>query len=133
MPGCDTYQKIKAHSSFGRELINDMGPDSYCAVRLDKHSIIRAITYLGPEPVEEHNWSCLIGLPESALNNLAPRFDEGIVPDLPKFLRENWASALYHDRFGEFLSTLRAEMETDDAFKSAMDKLRRAPITTRAR
>ena len=70
------------------------------------------------------NWACLIGLPESALNNLAPRFDEGIVPDLPKFLRENWSSALYHDRFGEFLNALRAELETDDAFRGAMDKLR---------
>ena len=46
------------------------------------------------------------------------------MPDLPKFLRENWASALYHDRFGEFLSTLKLEMEMDETFRSAMDKLR---------
>jgi len=124
VPGCETYVKIKAHSSFGRELANDTGPETFCSVRLDKYRVIRAICYLGPEPVEEGNWACLIGMPESALNNLAPRFDEGIVPDLPKFLRENWSTALYHDRFGEFLNALRAELETDDAFTAAMEKLR---------
>jgi len=126
VPGCETYVKMKAHPSFGRELANDGGPDEYCAVRLDKHSVIRGIVYLGKQPIEEQNWMCLIGLPESALNNLAPRFDEGIVPDLPQFLRENWATALYHDRFGEFLAALRGEIEMDDTFRSAMDKLRQS-------
>ena len=70
---------------------------------------------------------CLVGMPESALNNLAPRFDEGVIASLPAFLRQNWAVALYHDRFGEFLAALRAELDGDDAFVSAMDKLRRMP------
>jgi hypothetical protein len=124
MAGCESYAKVKAHKDFGRELVNDTGPHSYCTVRLDKYGVIRSIVYLGKESVEEHNWACLIGLPESALNNLAPRYDEGIVRDLPAFLRENWSTALYHDRFGEFLSALRAELETDEAFTGAMDKLR---------
>jgi len=126
LAGCDTYAKIKKHATFGRELVSDKGPDTYCAVRLDKYGVIRAINYLGVEQIEEQNWANLIGLPESALNNLAPRFDEGIVRDLPTFLRENWATALYHDRFGEFLNALRTEIEVDDAFKAAMDKLRRS-------
>ena len=124
IPGADTYVKLKADKSFGRELVNDGGPEAFCSVRLDKHGVIRSIVYLGAEPVEVSNWAALIGLPEAALNNLAPRFDEGIVPDLPAFLRENWAMALYHDRFTDFLGALRAELDTDDAFKAAMDKLR---------
>lgn len=69
----------------------------------------------------------LIGLPEAALNNLAPRYDEGIVTDLPAFLRQNWAVALYHDRFGEFSAALRSELEEDSDFIAAMDKLRAMP------
>ena len=122
--GCETCVKIREHSSYGRELINEVSPDSFCSVRLDKSGVIRAISYLGPDPVEEGNWACLIGLPEAVLNNLAQRFDEGILPDLPKFFRENWSIALYHDRFGEFMNALRAELETDDTFKLALDKLR---------
>jgi hypothetical protein len=123
-PGCDTYLKARAHPSFGRELVTDDTPRSYCSVRLDKHNVVRAFTYLGKEPIEAIHWASLIGLPEAALNNLAPRFDEGIVPDLPAFLRQNWTVALYHDRFGEFMTALRAELATDEAFINAMEVLR---------
>ena len=123
-PGCDTYLKARAHPSFGRELVTDDTPRSYCSVRLDTHNVVRAFTYLGKEPIEAIHWASLIGLPEAALNNLAPRFDEGIVPDLPAFLRQNWTVALYHDRFGEFMTALRAELATDEAFINAMEVLR---------
>ena len=36
---------------------------------------------------------------------------------LPPFLRENWAAALYHDRFAEFREALRLELAQDDDFK----------------
>ena len=32
--------------------------------------------------------------------------------------------ALYHDRFGEFMTALRAELATDEAFINAMEVLR---------
>jgi len=129
IPGCETYLKMKAHSSFGRQLVTDDNDDnfSFCCVTLDKTGCIQAITYLGLKPVEDTNWACLVGLPESALNNLAPRFDEGVISDLPAFLRQNWAVALYHDRFGEFQGVLRSELEADEGFKEAMDKLRQRP------
>ena len=74
--------------------------------------------------VEEQNWSCLVGLPESALNNLAARFDENIVPHLPDFLRQNWAIALYHDRFAEFRMAMRKEMECDADFVNVLSATR---------
>jgi len=126
-PGCETYIKARAHPSFGRELITSDTVDTFCSVRLDSKGVVRAITYLGREPVEVSNWTSLIGLPEAALNNLAPRFDEGIVTDLPAFLRQNWAVALYHDRFGEFNTALRAELATDETFIKAMETLRERP------
>jgi hypothetical protein len=126
-PGCETYAKLVAHASFGRELVTDDGELSFCSVVLDKHAFVRGITYLGAEPVEEANWAALIGMPEAALNNLAPRFDEGVVGSLPAFLRQNWAVALYHDRFFEFRAALRGELESDADFAAAMDAMRKRP------
>ena len=63
---------------------------------------------------------CLIGLPETALNNLASRFDENIIPDLVGFLQQNWAIALYHDRFNEFRIAMRQELEGDEDFRKAL-------------
>merc|ERR1712054_442186 len=89
--------------------------------------MIHSIVYLGNQLADEQNWICLIGLPESALNNLASRFDENIVPDLPGFLRQNWAMALYHDRFSDFRMAMRQELEGDDEFIKALSKVYFAP------
>ena len=123
--GSDRYETIVADAAFGRELVWDGGsPDSFCAVRLDKRGAVHSMVYLGKESVEVLNWAQLVGLPETAINRLASRFDEKIVPDLPAFLRQTWATALYHDRFGEFRAALRLEMAEDDDFKKVMEAVR---------
>ena len=123
--GSDRYETIVADATFGRELVWDGGStDSFCAVRLDKRGAVHSLVYLGKEPVETLNWAQLVGLPETAINRLASRFDEKIVPDLPAFLRQTWATALYHDRFGEFRAALRSEMAEDDDFKKVMEAVR---------
>jgi len=123
--GCASYEAMVAHPSFGRELVSDAGGvEQFCSVRLDQQGIVTSLVYLGREPVEAHNWKCMIRLPEAALNHLASRFDEGVVPDLPAFFRQNWAMALYHDRFGEFRSALRQEFDEDADFKRVMASVR---------
>mmetsp|Transcript_28030 Transcript_28030/g.71900 ORF Transcript_28030/g.71900 Transcript_28030/m.71900 type:complete len:1184 (+) Transcript_28030:552-4103(+) len=124
-PACDSYTSIISHPAFGRELVSEPGAGSdinytFCAVRLDRHGIIHSIVYLGNQVVEEQNWMCLIGVPETALNNLASRFDENIIPDLVGFLQQNWAIALYHDRFNEFRIAMRQELEGDEDFRKAL-------------
>ena len=87
-------------------------------VALDAHAVVASLTYLGPDRVEERNWGALVSLPVGAINNLAARAAEGAtVGALPPFLRENWAAALYHDRFAEFREALRLELAQDDDFK----------------
>jgi len=49
-------------------------------------------------------------LPAETLNRLPARFHEGIVGDIPTFLRAPWAMAVYHDRFAEFRAALDAEL-----------------------
>ena len=97
-------------------------------MRLDVHGAVHSIVYLGPTPVAALNWLQLVGLPEAAINRLASRYDEGIVPDLPAFLEQNWAVALYHDRFGEFRAALRLELESDADMQALLDGARPAAV-----
>lgn len=62
------------------------------------------------------NLQQLIGLPQTYLNTCAARFDEGLVTDLPAFLREAWAMCLFHDRFADFRGALTAELLEEEAF-----------------
>ena len=94
------------------------GDGGISVVALDAHAVVASLTYLGPDRVEERNWGALVSLPVGAINNLAARAAEGAtVGALPPFLRENWAAALYHDRFAEFREALRLELAQDDDFK----------------
>ena len=47
------------------------------------------------------------------INRLASRYDEGIVNNMVSLLREEWAMALYHDRFPDIMALL-AERLNDD-------------------
>ena len=39
------------------------------------------------------------------------RYEKGILPDAAEFLSENWAIALYHDWFMEFIGKLRNDLQ----------------------
>ena len=51
------------------------------------------------------------------------------MPDLPAFLQQNWAVALYHDRFSEFQAALRLELESDADMQALLDGARPAAVS----
>mmetsp|Transcript_8082 Transcript_8082/g.13920 ORF Transcript_8082/g.13920 Transcript_8082/m.13920 type:complete len:137 (-) Transcript_8082:25-435(-) len=53
---------------------------------------------------------CIVGLQESYVNSAESSYDKKLVGDWITFLRQDWASALYHDRFPQFVQTLRAQL-----------------------
>jgi len=110
------YDQLVNSPKFGRELIKVNASGDYCCFRLDAYDTIEAITYLGTAPLEVPNVQQLIGLPQMYLNRLVPRFDEFVRENLPQFVRENWAMALFHDRFGDFRQALKAELLEEEAF-----------------
>ena len=50
-------------------------------------------------------------------------FDEGLIDDLPAWFRQPWAMALYHDRFAELVTALKAELASRDDVKSLVEEL----------
>ena len=51
------------------------------------------------------------------------------MPDLPAFLQQNWAVALYHDRFSEFQAALRLELESDADMQALLDGARPTAVS----
>jgi len=118
------YDELIRSPRFGRELITGGEEGDYCCVRIDRYDTIDAVTYLGVRPIEASNLKQLIGMPQMYLNRLVPRFDEGLIDDIPEFLRENWAMCLFHDRFADFRSALKSELLEESAFSTIVDDLR---------
>lgn len=78
-------------------------------------------------------WS-LVGLHESYLNRLRERHDKKIIPNVAEFLSENWAIALYHDWFQDFIIQLKKEIQNTEELQAVLhrvsDQLRaHKPIT----
>lgn len=75
--------------------------------------IIDEITYFGKVPVEYSSLIALVGLHETYLNDLFSRTEVGLVEDIPQFLSENWAMALFHDNFSNLIMKLKNIIITD--------------------
>jgi len=83
------------------------GALQYCKLLLDRHGRVGGVTYLGTQPVEAQNLERLVGLHEGAVGSLRHQFDTGAIHSLVDLLREEWAQALFHDRFAQFCLDLR--------------------------
>jgi len=97
-----------------RELVTE-GSQQYCRITLDRYAHISGLFHFGSAEVEHQNWLTLYGLPETVINRLSSRYDEGIILDFVDFLREEWAMALYHDRFSDLMTLLAERLEDDNS------------------
>jgi hypothetical protein len=87
---------------------------------LSRFGRVAEVSYVGSDAVEGGNLAALVGYSASYLNGLERRVAADKLPDLIAFLRADWASALYHDRFGELLTALRGALAADDARVGAL-------------
>lgn len=114
-------------ASEGRDLITDApaadGSTRYTSVHVSKFDVVESISYLGTEELEWPNLQQLVGLPQGYINRLVMHFDEGLVTDLPSWFRQPCSMALYHDRFGELVTALKAELSSRDDVKSLIEEL----------
>ena len=63
----------------------------------------------------------LVGLHETYLNKLLNRFEGDLIDNIPIFLSENWALALYHDKFSQLVIKLKAILHEEDIYKIVYD------------
>jgi hypothetical protein len=104
----------------------DITSDRMCAVKVDSLGVLVEICYIGKSEVEARNLSKLVGLHESYLNSASASYEEGKVEDWIDFLRGEWATAVYHDKFAELAESIRASLSTDKGTYTIMDKVQDA-------
>ena len=104
-------------------LTGDLQSERLCALKLDPFGVVVEVAYLGKSAVEVRNLSKLVGWHESYLNEAIHCFEEGDVSDWIQFFREEWATAIYHDKFGEFVEATRDVLATDKGTYSLLDSV----------
>ena len=95
-------------------LTGDLQSERLCALKLDPFGVVVEVAYLGKSAVGVRNLSKLVGWHESYLNEAIHSFEEGDVSDWIDFFREEWATAIYHDKFGKFVEATRDVLATSD-------------------
>ena len=88
--------------------------------------LVESVTYFSKEQIEVQSLWRFVGLSETYLNKLSERFNSKLLPDVAEFLSENWAMALYHDKFAEFSTDIKVELKqqignVSDAVKVMVD------------
>jgi len=103
------------------------GTGHFCRLTLDTFGKVDSITYLGGEELQVESLWSLVGLSETFLNHLYVRWRDGDIPDIVEFLTDDWATALFHDRFMDFCHQIKLEMLSSEEVKqiinSALDSI----------
>jgi hypothetical protein len=72
---------------------------------------------LGDFKVNYSSIISLVGLHENYLNELLARYDSKLVLDIPAFLSEDWALALFHDGFSKLVLKLKTIIQDPEIEK----------------
>eukprot|EP01135_Chromosphaera_perkinsii_P005016 Nk52_evm14s310 gene=Nk52_evmTU14s310 len=103
-----------------RKISTSSGPNNLFEIEIDAYDSIKKIVCMNKDEIDSDNIISFWGLPQTYLNNLLDRFDEGLIKDMFEFFKASWATAIVHDRFYEF----RQEMVTEALQGSSMDGIR---------
>eukprot|EP00397_Hematodinium_sp_SG-2012_P001935 GEMP01001940.1.p1 GENE.GEMP01001940.1~~GEMP01001940.1.p1 ORF type:complete len:1503 (+),score=407.10 GEMP01001940.1:185-4693(+) len=85
----------------------------FTTLTINKFGRVDSITFLGYDDLDVDSLWGLVGLSEGFLNNLYDRWSAGSIPDIIEFLADDWAMALFHDRFLDFCHKLNLEIQGD--------------------
>jgi hypothetical protein len=97
------------------------GHGHFCRLTVDRFGKVDSITYLGGEELQVESLWSLVGLSETFLNHLFLRWRDGDIPDIVEFLTDEWATALFHDRFMDFCQQIKLELHSQDEVKKIIN------------
>merc|ERR1719440_2390131 len=100
----------------------DNGTGHFCRLTVESFGKVDSITYLGGEELQVESLWSLVGLSETFLNHLYVRWKDKDIPDIVEFLTDEWATALFHDRFMDFCHQIKLEMSAQEDVKNLINK-----------
>ena len=93
----------------------------YLSFSFNIFGIIDSVVYLGKKQIDYRALVSLVGLHENYLDKLLNRFEGNLINDIPEFLSENCALALYHDKFSQLVINLKAILHEKDIIEIVTD------------
>jgi hypothetical protein len=96
---------------------------TYIKFTFNEIGIIDSVLYVGSEKIVLQSLWSLVGLHESYLNKLRPRYTNKTIPNVSEFLSENWAIALYHDWFADFTLRVKKEIQNTEELQTLLGKV----------
>lgn len=108
LPGGLEYLYAGNAAPVSRRLVtrND-SQDKYFSLVIGETQSVVEICAVGPAgSFSIPNLKCLYGLHEQLLSKVVARFDEGLIEDFFDYFRQAWTTALYHDRFSEYMTEI---------------------------
>merc|ERR1712054_606558 len=102
-------------------LDTENGKGHFCRLTIDSFGKVDSISYLGGEELQVESLWSLVGLSETFLNHLYRRWRTDDIPDIVEFLTDEWATALFHDRFMDFCHQIKLEMSSQEEVKSIIN------------
>ena len=103
----------------------------YLSFSFNIFGIIDSVVYLGKNQIDYRALVSLVGLHETYLDKLLNRFEGELIKNIPEFLSENWALALYHDKFSQLVINLKAILHEKDIFEIVKDVVEKEKILDR--
>jgi hypothetical protein len=97
------------------------GEGHFCRLTVDDYGKVDSITYLGGEELQVESLWSLVGLSETFLNHLFGRWRDDDIPDIVEFLTDEWATALFHDRFMDFCQQIKLELHSQDEVRKIIN------------
>ena len=92
-------------------------------VKANHLGVITDVTCISEESIEERNLHKLTGVHESYLNFAQYAFNNRYFDDWISFFRQEWASALYFDKFITFSTLLRSALVTEKGVFTVMEEV----------
>ncbi|MCQ2817206.1 MAG: DUF4821 domain-containing protein, partial [archaeon] len=104
------YERNKNRSPIIYNTLDQEG-GCYLSFDFDIFGIISGVVYFGKEPIDYKALISLVGLHETYLNKLLSRYQDNLIENIPEFLSDNWALAVYHDKFAQLVIKLKTILQ----------------------
>lgn len=103
--------------------LHDENNSCYLKFSFNLFGIIDEVTYYGKTEIEYSSLLSLVGLHENYLNSMFERYEVSLIDDLTEFLTENWAMALFHDKFSSLILTMKNVIMMNPEYSSDIKRL----------
>ncbi|KAI3380497.1 hypothetical protein SNEBB_011095 [Seison nebaliae] len=111
-PAAWHLERNRAKNSNDRTYLTNKNGE-YFSIICSRFNKIKQIICVSNKPIKWQSYIKLYGLHVRLLNNLATRFNDGLIDDFFQFFTEPWATVFYYDRFDQLRLTIRNIMKSE--------------------